>query len=96
MNLDNKGNSLIICNTQVGLNLIEKLSNIHKKEVGIDKIIQPNLQYPSSIDPRWEEFAIDYKKYGFIYIGKKYGNIGLKFKIKHIIKRIKSKILSNL
>lgn len=96
MNLDNKGISLIICNTQKGLNLIEKLNDIQKKEVGIDKIIQPNLQYPSPIDPRWEEFNIDYKKYGFIYIGKKYGNIGLRFKIKHIIRRIKSKLLSNL
>lgn len=38
---------------------------LHTKHVDLMNSLQPNLQHPSSVDPRWHQFAKDYQKRGF-------------------------------
>ena len=58
--------------------------------------MQPNLQHPSVIHPKRDEFEKDYIKYGFVYVAKKYGNLGWKYKVLNSLRKVKnrSKVLS--
>ena len=58
--------------------------------------MQPNLQHPSVIHPKRDEFEKDYIKYGFVYVAKKYGNLGWKYRVLDSLKKVKneSKVLS--
>jgi coenzyme F420-reducing hydrogenase beta subunit len=99
INTDNKGVSVVLINNQKGLDLFDKIKNdIIYIESEVSKCIQPRLQYPTEISSKRQLCGNDYKKYGFKFIAKKYGNLGLenafceKFVIfKKIIKQIKLK-----
>ena len=94
MNLDNKGISLVLCNTDKGTELFESVQEeLHTKLVPLESALQPNLQTPSSVDERYHQFAEDYKDKGFIYVGKKYANIGYKYKLNQFLEKIKRHLL---
>lgn len=67
--------SLVLLNDSKGHHLFEK---IHDKidfiKVEKEKSFQPQLSYPTNINPKRDEFWKDYKCYGFKYISKKYLN----------------------
>lgn len=90
-NKDNKGCSLILCNTQKGHDLFEKLlDKVYYHKVDIKNCMQPNLLYPSVSHPKRILFERDYKKYGFKYVLYKYTMLGyLSYKIKQKLKIIK-------
>ena len=44
--------------------------------------LQPNLQRPTVIHPKRDDFEKDYIAHGFVYVAKKYGDMGWKTKIK--------------
>lgn len=78
-NSDDKGVSLVIVNTQKGMHLFESVA----KEIDYLKstemqCTQPNLLKPSSKSNLREIFWSDYQKKGFYYIGKKYGDLGIR------------------
>ena len=54
--------------------------------------LQPNLQHPSSVDPRWHQFAKDYQKRGFLYVARKYGNVGYRYQLRMFMDKIKRKL----
>lgn len=54
--------------------------------------IQPNLEHPSIISHLREEFEKDFISRGFVYCGKKYGDMGLKYKLYSMSRKIKHKI----
>lgn len=93
-NDDDKGVSLVLCNTEKGKAFFEtvkdKLSII---EVPVEKCIQPNLQHPSVIHPERLELEKTYTKKGFIYVMKEYGGVGWRFKIKLIKKKFQKKLI---
>lgn len=39
---------------------------LHTKHVDLMNSLQPNLQHPSFVDPRWHQFAKDYQKEDFV------------------------------
>lgn len=94
---DNKGCSLIMLNTQKGKALFENIKDDFNLIATTKELcVQPNLQHPTKIHPKREQFEKDYVKSGFVYVMKKYGNIGIRYWIKKtfsIPKRIIRKIL---
>lgn len=72
---DNKGVSLILINTIKGKDLFNKIKNeLDYMQSDIKSCLQPQLQYPNKASPMRDMFWEDYKKFGYIYIIKKYAN----------------------
>lgn len=86
---DNKGVSLVLINSNKGMEIFnESLNDIYYKEANIDSCIQPNLKEPSKPSSIREQFWNDYYKKGFIYILKRYSGYGYVNKIKKKVKSI--------
>ncbi len=93
INSDDKGVSLILINTEKGQKLFEAIQHdLNTIPATLDKCLQPNLKHPTIIHPQRMDFERDYKKYGFSYVMKKYGNNERRHKLKSTIKKIKNKI----
>lgn len=94
-NDDDKGVSLVLCNTPKGRVLFETIkSKLDAIEVPVEKCLQPNLQHPSAIHLKRLEFENAYSKRGFDYIMKQYGDIGWRYKVRTLKGRIKKTITS--
>lgn len=94
-NKDDKGVSLALINTPKGSELFEKIKEkVELREAKIENCLQPNLQYPSVIHPQRMVFEKEYGAYGFKYVYYKYGNVGWRYKLKTLSRKIKSKIKS--
>ena len=95
-NADNKGCSLLLVNTEKGMNIFKKKKNELNFITTTQALcVQPNLKYPSLFDNKWINFEKQYREKGFISIAKRYGNLGWRYKtqkhklhIKRIIKKI--------
>ena len=86
INKDNKGISLVLLNTEKGRKLFENIRySLNIIPAKLEDCLQPNLQFPSIINPKRTAFEKDYKKYGFEYVINHYGNIGWRFKLKSLI-----------
>ena len=85
---DDKGLSLILINSDKGKQLFE---NLEKKAEGISikDCMQPQLKQPSKLHPDHQRFVYDYATKGFLYVAKKYGDLGWKYKRKFLIESIK-------
>lgn len=87
-NADNKGVNLVLVNTTKGQDLFKSIkTHINYIQTDISNCLQPNLQYPTAVHPYRESFEKDYQKYGFVYVAKKYGDLGLKYKIRRLMQR---------
>lgn len=90
INSDDKGVSLVFCNTEKGRKIFDAIKdkmNIIPAE--LENCMQHNLKNPSEIHPRRMDFEKDYERKGFEYVMKKYGDIGWRYKIRHILGKIK-------
>lgn len=85
---DDKGLSLVLVNSEKGKKLFENLQQIAEK-ITIEECVQPQLQRPSKLHPSHCNFVEDYKHRGFVYIAKKYGDLGWRYKRKCLIKSVK-------
>lgn len=89
-NLDDKGVSLVLCNTRKGLDLFNSVhSCLNVVPVSLEDSLQPNLQHPTPIDSKRDSFENDYKLKGFKYVMKKYGDVGMMFQVKRVIRFLK-------
>ena len=80
-NADNKGVSLVLVNTQKGRLFFDETKKwIDYIETDPQHCMQLNLQSPTAIHPRRDDFERDYINHGFLYVGRKYGDIGWKYK----------------
>ena len=88
-NSDDKGASLILLNTDKGVQLFEKIKNkMIVIRVNIEDCLQPNLCYPSIINSNREKFEKDYTRKGIVYVMKKYADLGWKFKLRLLVKKV--------
>ena len=88
LNSDDKGISLLICNTDKGKQLIDNvIDSVKIMPVEQEKCIQPNLQNPSIFNSNYVQFEKDYIERGFKYIARKYGDLGMNY----LFKRLKQK-----
>lgn len=75
INSDDKGCSLIFCNTQKGLDLFKNSKkDIEYFPAKLADCLQPNLKHPSQIHKKRLNFEMDYKNRGFRYVLFRYGN----------------------
>lgn len=94
-NDDDKGVSLVFCNTEKGRDLFEAVKKrLIVKKVCLEKCIQPNLQHPSSIHPQRIEFERAYRKKGINFIIKKYCKERMLSRITIFLQKVKTKIKS--
>lgn len=85
INKDDKGISLVLCNTAKGRQLLEDASvNLIIEPVEISQCLQPNLKSPSVFGRDWMKFEKDFIEKGFEYVGKRYGDMGVRYFIKRI------------
>lgn len=88
---DNLGLSVVFVNSAKGKKLFE-LANAESvicEQVTLRECVQPQLQYPSSMHRSFREFRRDYEKHGFLFVAKKYGDMGWRYKIKTLEEKIK-------
>lgn len=84
-NKDNKGCSLVFCNTDKGRRLFEcVMDRMNVIPAKVENCMQPNLEKPSEEHPLRDMFETDYVQYGFDYTLKKYGPKGIKTTLKDI------------
>lgn len=93
MNKDNKGLSLIICNTDKGLKLFENIQGmVLTKQVVLDNCLQPQLQEPSKQMVFRNRFERDYENKGFEYVMKRYSCSNIVYRIESFVFRILRKL----
>lgn len=93
INADNKGVSLLLINTEKGRRLFSKIDDqIHYLKTDTSHCLQPNLEYPTSINPLRARFEQDFISRGFIYCAKIYGDLGIRHRIFYIFRELKHKI----
>ncbi len=88
---DQKGVSLILCNTPKGTELLDDVRNnstIMMFGISLNMALQPNLIAPTARPIKRTSFEADYTKHGFIYVFKKYGPIGWRHKTKNIMSKL--------
>jgi len=90
-NDDDKGVSLVLCNTEKGRRLFDLITpKMNVVRVPLEKCIQPNLKHPSEINVNRMDFEKDYAKHGICHVMNKYGYIGWRYNlnlIKSLLKR---------
>lgn len=92
-NDDDKGVSLILCNTEKGKQLFEAVKqDMDVVPVKLEDCLQPNLQHPSVIHPKRMAFERDYQRKGFLYVMRKYGDMGWRYHLCRVKGKIKSLI----
>lgn len=93
INRDDKGVSLLLVNTEKGRSLFSEIeSYVNFLRTDIRYCMQPNLEHPSIINLLRERFEKDFTSKGFVYCGKKYGNMGIRYRLFDMLRKIKHKI----
>lgn len=84
---DNKGCSLFLVNTEKGKLWFDSVKpSLDFIAVDLDECIQPQLLHPAKLHKKRNKFEEDFTKYGFAYVRRKYGNVG----INRVINKAKS------
>lgn len=83
-NIDNKGVSLVLVNSEKGkklLTLVSRDIDIKETTIQIARKLNHPLNTPSTANPNRDKFERDYARKGFLHIIKKYSNQGLVYQI---------------
>lgn len=92
-NADDKGCSLVLVQTDKGKRLFDMVSlDLNFREAPLEKCLQPNLQYPSVFSEQYDVFWKDYREKGFVYVARRYGDLGLWAQAKLLLKRVYRKV----
>lgn len=79
---DNKGVSLVLINSDKGHDLLDEVaSQFYLVRSNTTDCLQPQLQHPATAHPKRNAFISDYKKKGFLYVAKRYGNLGVRYRL---------------
>ena len=85
INSDDKGVSLVLINTEKGRKLFDASKDrMNTVQADIQNCLQPNMQHPTKIDRKRNEFERDYQAKGFNFVYKKYGEDGWRYKVDKI------------
>lgn len=94
-NEDDKGVSLVLLNSEKGRRLFHQVKGeLDYIPTDMEHCIQPNLEHPTVIHPKRDAFERDYVKYGFVYVGKKYGDMGWRNRANRLLKTVEN-VLKN-
>lgn len=94
-NADNRGCSLVLCNTEKGQKLFEVVKDrMNTIPAELANVMQTHLAKPSDVHPKRMVFEEVYAKSGFECAVKKVGLMGWRFKLKMFGKTVK-RVLKN-
>lgn len=90
------GTSMVIANSKKGVEYLRKLQeNLDMRQVEISGEFllrhNPNILRPTVMDKEWKDFERKYEERGFIYVAKRWGDLGWRFKawkFKVFVKRL--------
>lgn len=85
---DDKGLSLILINSDKGKLLFEN-SELKAEGISQKDCMQPQLKQPSKQHIDHQRFVYDYETKGFLYVAKKYGDLGWRYKMQCLIESFK-------
>lgn len=89
VNIDNKGESLLLINTEKGRKIFDVVKDKHDYfQTTPEKVMQAHLREPSKIHPLANQFEEYYEKFGFERTMKHFGFIGWRYKMSQVKKRI--------
>lgn len=90
---DNKGISLVLINNKKGKELFDEVkNNLIYMKTKIENSLQPSLKVPFPKPKNREHFWEEYRRKSFNKIAKKYGEYGLRWKIKKFVDKCINKI----
>jgi hypothetical protein len=88
---DNKGLSLVLLNTDKGLDLFNQIqTNLMVYPAELHNCLQPNLKHPTNPHPMRMKFERDYERKGLLYVMQKYSDLGWRYKIKNAYKKTRT------
>lgn len=80
-------------NTEKGRKLFEAIRNdLIVIPAELENCLQPNLQHPSVFHSQYKDFEKDYKEKGFVYIMNRYGNLGWRYQVRSLARKIKNRV----
>lgn len=96
---DNKGVSLLLVNTEKGKLHFDKVNSTLLCSIKSNTYdcLQPQLTSPIKLNPKYGDFINDFSKKGFKFVGKKYGDLGMTYRMKssfQLVRRIIRRILT--
>lgn len=92
-NKDDKGCSLVLCNTDKGIQIFEKAKDqLNYIPAKLENIMQGHLQHPTKENPKRDEFCQYYEHHGFKSALAYFGYIGWKKQIRDFKKQMKARI----
>lgn len=88
-----EGTSMVVCHTAKGQKLFDKVSEIMKYqrvEIDVDFMLRynPNMLRPTLIPKGRKQFVESYSKHGFLFVARRWSDIGFR----NILRKIKRKI----
>lgn len=84
---DNRGCSLLLCNSNKGKELFDAVSDaLHHEKVVLDECMQPNMEHPTKLHPARDAFARDFAEFGLEHVLRKYGDQGFRYKAESFFK----------
>lgn len=90
---DNKGVSLVLVNTEKGIEYLENVKrNLVWSTTKIEDSMQPPLQAPYIKPANREQFWQDFARKPFSVIAKKYGDYGVLNAIKKVLRKVKRRL----
>lgn len=90
INNDDKGLSLILINTPKGNTVFDSVKECFDIiRPRLEDCIQGHLKHHTELNPSSAIFKKDYIDHGFEYILKKYGNVGVRHKIRAALRRVR-------
>jgi coenzyme F420-reducing hydrogenase beta subunit len=90
---DNKGLSLLLINSEKGMQIIRD-TNVEVSVIDLKDVRQPHLYYSAKVSRKREAFWRDFQKMTFIKVVKKYCNITMKNKMINYFKGLLVKVLN--
>ena len=84
---DNKGVSLLLVNTEKGKLLFDEVNStlLYSIKSNTTDCLQPQLTKPIELSIKYDEFVNDFIKKNFNFVGRKYGDLGVIYKMKSFI-----------
>lgn len=87
---DNKGLSVVFCNSEKGEQLLQRIEQTCIVEpCELYECMQPQLQRPIKMNPKHDQFVSEYISKGFLHVAKKYSDMGWRYKKDLFVKFIK-------
>lgn len=86
---DGKGLSLILINSEKGKSIYDSCI-FNAESISLEDCFQPQLEQPAILHPNRDNFVKDYENKGFLYVARKYGDIGWKYKLKYFINNVRN------